>query len=363
MLSALYVLLVYSLIVQFIIYLSYYFTKPTRLRRHINSKNKRLISVVVAVRNEEQNLITLINALMNQNLKEDLYEVIIVDDYSNDSTFNQLISIKDKFKNLKVLKNNYSQSKKNALKTGIENSEGNIIALTDADCIPNANWLKSLSEVFDNDVDIVIGYSPIIPENKFLNKLARFENYTTSYLMTAFFKVGYPYMCFGRNLAYRKSLYENLRGFQGIEKSLSGDDDLFLQKAIKQNAKIFLNQVKESIVYTRFDQTFRQFINQKTRHVSASKYYIIKLKIILGIIYLSNILLTFSIVPAILYFDLFISSFWLLHMIIKILEVKNIQKLFEETFNFILIPVLETIYSFLLIIFGILSRFKVVRWK
>lgn len=361
MLTVISIFVVYITLINSVILLAFFFKK--RFNEKIGESSLEKASVIIAFRNEKENLPELIHSLKSQSLSPDNFEVIFVDDYSTDGSFEYLKSLIDEQTNFKVIKNKYEQGKKFALKTGIDEARFDILIFTDADCIPDSNWLKSIVKAFDKETDIVYGYSPFLYEKNFMNKICQYENLFTSVLMTAFHNVEFPYMSFGRNFAYRKSLFLQLGGYKQIEHSLSGDDDLFFQLAIKNGARAKLIDDKDSIVYSKCKKTLRQFIRQKSRHISASKFYSIELKSVLGLIYSANILLSLFIFPAFLFRDLFLITFIILNWFIKSIEIFILTKKLHVNFPLIKIPLVDPLYFLSLIIIGIRSRFKIVRWK
>lgn len=361
MLTILSILIIYITLINAVILLAFFF----RRKNEKPSENRYYdsVSVIVAFRNERENLPSLINALMKQEVEDEKFEVLLVDDFSTDGSFQVAQElIKDK-SNFKVIRNQFTSGKKNALRSGIENAKNEILIFTDADCLPGSGWIKSILKNFDNHTDIVYGYSPFLPEKNFTNKLCRYENLFTSILMTAFQNVEYPYMSFGRNLAYRKSLFNKLGGFQEIEHSLSGDDDLFFQLALRYGAKAKLNYDSDSIVYSRCKMNFSEFIRRKSRHISASKFYSKDIKAVLGINYSSNILLNLILLLALAYFDLFLLTFIVLNWLLKLILIQDLNRKFNSKFPIYLLPIFDFIYFLTLIWIGIRSRLKVVSWK
>lgn len=361
MLTVIYILVVYITLINSIILLALYFKKDKRSKRSINKD--LFVSVVVAFKNESKNLGQLIESLTSQTFPANQFEIILVDDFSSDDSFEKAKTYEGQFLNLKVLKNQYNSGKKGALKTGILNSLGKYILLTDADCFPGNNWIQSMISKFDDETNIVFGYSPFKENKSFLNKLCRYENLFSTILMESFYNVGYPYLVFGRNISYRKSLFNRLNGFDSIEESLSGDDDLFFQKALKSGVRVILNDDKDSIVFSDCVPSWKTFIRQKSRHVSASKFYPVTLKAVLGLIYGSNILLNLILIVGLLTVDLFIITFILINWFIKFSMIRFLTRKLFVKFSFFLIPILDFLYFLFLIPIGIRSRLKIVHWK
>lgn len=360
MLSIISILIVYITTLNVIILIALFIKRKNQVSV---SKKENFISVIVAFRNEIFNLETLISSLSNQNYPVDKFEVILVDDFSEDDSFKLAQNLISDKPNFRLIKNAFNPGKKNALKTGIANARGEILLFTDADCIPKQNWIKSINDEFDENIDLVYGYSPFVAEKSLVNYLARYENLFTSILMTAFHNAGYPYMSYGRNLSYRKSLFEKLGGFEKIQKSLSGDDDLFLQLTLKHNANVKLIENADSIVFTKCARNFKSYIRQKSRHISASKFYPIELKIILALIYGGNISLNIFLVIAMITLDPFLLSFIFFNWVIKVLSINIISSIIKVDYPFYIIPFAEFLYSLILIFSGVRSRLRIVNWK
>ncbi len=361
MLSIISILIVYITLLNVILLIALFI--KSKKKDSLNNQEENDISVIVAFKNESHHLIPLIHSLKNQNYPEKKFEVILVDDYSEDNSFQLAMQLISNYPNFKLINNKYNPGKKNALKSAIEEAKNEILLFTDADCIPKLNWIRSISKEFDAETDLVYGYSPFIAEKNFLNHLCRYENLFTSVLMTAFHNVGYPYMSFGRNLSYRKSLFEKIGGFEKIQQSLSGDDDLFFQLALSHNSKVKLVDHPDSIVYTSCTSSFETFLNQKSRHISASKFYPFELKLILALIYGGNFFLQITLPIALITFDPFLLSFLIFNWMIKTLLISKICTPIQVTYPFYLIPVIDFIYYIVLIFTGIRSRTKSVSWK
>lgn len=361
MITIISIIIIYITVINAVLLLIFLFRKkyvPT-----LEQKEFEAASVIVAFKNEIENLPDLIQALVNQSVDKNLIEIILVDDYSTDGSFELAINLVNNQTNIKVVKNRYNSGKKNALRTGIEEAKNDILIFTDADCLPNKDWIKTILQHFDFETDVICGFSPFISTSTFVNKLCQYENFFTSILMSSFYNVGMPYMAFGRNFGYRKSLFNELGGFSKIENSLSGDDDLFFQLAIKSGAKAKLLYEPDTLVFSKCNYTFNEFFRRKSRHISASKFYSNDIKAALSVIYGGNILFNIFLIPSILSLDLSLVSFIFFNWSIKVLAISFFTREMKIKFPIHLIPLLDFIYFISLIAIGIRSRLKVVRWK
>lgn len=254
------------------------------------------ISVIIAARNEEENIGRCLQSIVRQNYPAERFEVIVVDDRSTDGTAAIVANYQLRYPFVKLVRIEKFSSdlppKKNALNEGIKQSRFDILAFTDADCVASQEWIASLAKEFLTDVGVVAGYSPI--EQQFpATLLARWSDSFLRYLeiknsIGAAASIGLrtSYLCTGRNLAYRKSVYDEVGGFEKIKHSISGDDDLFIQLVQKETKwKIRYMVSPQSHVETKPPISVRAFINQRKRHFSAGKYYPARMKIVFGVVH------------------------------------------------------------------------------
>ncbi|MBN1349330.1 glycosyltransferase [candidate division KSB1 bacterium] len=259
------------------------------------------VSVVVAARNEARNIAGCLSALERQSYQKDKLEIIIVDDRSDDATAVvvrrraennpqiQLIQITDLVQNI--------APKKNALDSGIRSASGEIILVTDADCLPGDNWVQGMVACFDEGVGLVAGFSPL--ENNgsgsILQRLVALDSLSLACVAAGSIGAGTPLTCNGRNLAYRKRVYEQVGGFSKIGHLVSGDDDLFLHQVRDfTDWKVAYSIAPETTVPTAPPSGLAAFSNQRTRHASKGKHYALPMKTGLALVYLFNCLLFFG---------------------------------------------------------------------
>ena len=240
------------------------------------------VSIIVAVRNEEENLPNLLHSLAQMDYPTDHWEAILVDDGSSDRSrfiIEQFIheNAHLSFRLLKSQGRNFVMSpKKHALSQGIAASQFEIILLTDADCTPPRQWIKGMVSYFEKDIGMVIGFSPY--ENPAIKTLGHAFQALDAIALAALTAgtTGWqkPATCNGRNLAYRKSLFQSVEGFSKIKHFVSGDDDLFL-KIVQQHTdtKIAYAYSPFLAVPTRFLNSQKLFFQQRIRHASKGFAY------------------------------------------------------------------------------------------
>ncbi len=265
--------------VTFLIQLFYYLFYYSRIlfyKQKIKKKNKtEPVSVIICARNEQENLEKNLPSILTQNYPD--YEVIVVNDCSEDETEFVLERFQKKYKHLKTttLKQDekFYHSKKLALTIGIKAAKNDLLLLTDADCIANSErWIEKMQHSFSDKTEIILGYGGYIREKRLINNLIRFDTLFIAIQYLSFALARKPYMGVGRNLAYRKSLFFKNKGFAKHSHIISGDDDLFINEvANRKNTKIEIS--KEAITQSLAESSFSSWFKQKKRHISTGKLY------------------------------------------------------------------------------------------
>jgi cellulose synthase/poly-beta-1,6-N-acetylglucosamine synthase-like glycosyltransferase len=263
----------------FFIQLYFYLIFYSRILFYKNHKGRTTaqesVSVIICARNEEENLEKNLPSILTQDYPD--YEVIVVNDCSEDETEFVLERFQKKYKHLKTttLKQDekFYHSKKLALTIGIKAAKNEFLLLTDADCVASSNkWIEKMQSKFADKMEIILGYSGYKREKKLINNLIRFDTLFIALQYLTFALSKRTYMGVGRNLAYRKSLFFKHKGFAQHNHIESGDDDLFVsQAATKRNTAIEIS--KESITRSEAEQSFKSWFKQKKRHTSTSKLY------------------------------------------------------------------------------------------
>ncbi len=229
------------------------------------------LSVIICTRNDLEHLKNNLTNILQQDYPE--FEVIVVNDASEDGTLQYLQDLQSQFKNLQVLHLPVKDSpgKKYALKRGIETAKHPFVVLTDADCSPVSHqWLQQYAKYAQPQTTVVLGYGKYKKQKGFLNAFIRFDTarIAVQYMAKALWK--YPYMGVGRNMGYSKDL---LPVHDEMNNRLaSGDDDLFVQ-AVNKRSKFLVMLEKESFTESTPKQSWADWLNQKGRHTTTAPRY------------------------------------------------------------------------------------------
>jgi cellulose synthase/poly-beta-1,6-N-acetylglucosamine synthase-like glycosyltransferase len=337
-------------------------------KKSVATPEMHSVSVVVCAHDEEQNLRELIPILLQQ--KHPSFEVIIVNDRSNDGTYDFLLEETKKEERLRMVHAAtvpaHVNGKKFGITLGIKAAKYDWIVLTDADCRPNSNqWLQSVSAQCTNDKEIVLGYSSYQKENGLLNLFIRFETLFTAIQYVAYALVGNPYMGVGRNLAYRKSLFLDNKGFNGFLGVTGGDDDLFVnQHAHAKNTAVLLGE--ESIIYSVPKRTLPEYFSQKVRHLSVGKKYRLKHQLLLGVFSLTHLITWFVGLPLMFIFSgyLWVLGAFVTRILLLSITTYQAARRFGHKFESWSVPLLD----FLFVIYYLSTApvallTKKIRWR
>jgi glycosyltransferase involved in cell wall biosynthesis len=327
------------------------------------------ISIVVCARNEAENLKKYLPKILNQNYPD--FEVIVVNDCSDDDTPLILNEFKETYKNLYVTTihqdSNFSHGKKLALTIGIKAAKNDILLLTDADCEPVSEfWAANAVRNYRENTEIVLLYGGYSPEKGFLNRIIRYDTLFSALQYFTFAAARVPYMGVGRNLSYKKSLWIQNKGFSSHSHVISGDDDLFINHSLKKR-NYALEISPESFTRSASLKTFEAFHRQKKRHLTTGMHYKFSTKFLLGIETGSRFLFYLSLIILLFYKEFLITvvSLFIARFIIQNFVIGKAATHFQERkiSNFILIfDILIPILNFRAWFSNKFSRKKTV-WK
>lgn len=248
------------------------------------------VTVIVAARNEADNLRELIPLLIQQTYP--YVEIIIALDRCTDGSLQVLEEFEALHPTLRHLVIDELPTdwagKKWALTQAIEAAQHEHLVFTDADCRMGPKWLSEVAAHWDSTTEVVLGLGPYPQYPGWLNRFIRFETFYAAFQYIGLAQNGIPYMAVGRNLAYRKSFFTSHGGFTAFQDRLSGDDDLLINAyAHAAGTQVMISP--ESSVTSEPKRTVKEWLSQKKRHLSASSKYSWRSQLILGAFHLSHL--------------------------------------------------------------------------
>lgn len=333
------------------------------LQQKIASGGKlNYISVIIPIRNEQDNIAKLVESLQQQQYPTDKLQVILVNDHSNDGTNKLLTNLPPHFL---VIDLNETSGKKAALTVGVETATGEIIVTTDADCKHHSQWLQSINSQFAIEkLQLLIG-GVAIQGKSFFSKLQAIEFSSLIGSGAALLQLGFPTMANGANLAFRKSAFAQVQGYEGNMHIASGDDEFLMRKMHSQfPAGIAFNQDEHSVVATNPQPNIQSLLQQRMRWASKWKYNSNKftqwVAVLVFVFQLSTLalLVAVSLCP-----NRPLQIVLLSKIALDGIFLWRVSIFLQSKFSLLPFLVLEFIYPVYVIATAILSQLQHYRWK
>jgi len=341
-----------------------------KLKQYSNSESPTtFISILIPYRNEQENIDPLMRSLKAQNYPQDLFELIFINDHSEDSTHAELIK-HEAMKNTIILALEKGVSgKKAAIDYGVRQARGKLITTLDADCIPGKNWLWTISTHYEKGGYKMIAGSVAIRDPKgFLASFQALE--LLSLVSTGAGAIGIkkPIMCNGANLSYEKEAFLNVEGFKENE-HIPGGDDIFLMEKFNKHyppKSIGFNTHPEGIVYTGASRNLKAFMNQRFRWVAKSPAYrnpflILSALIVLlfNLCLLTTLIFAFTSLPGLLIFG----GLFLIKCLIDFPILWKAAKFAKQTHLMGNYVVFQFVYFIFISLSGLLGNLLSFGWK
>jgi cellulose synthase/poly-beta-1,6-N-acetylglucosamine synthase-like glycosyltransferase len=341
------------------------------------------VSIIIPARNEALHLPILLQSLLAQNYPAHLFEVIVVDDFSTDKTA-AIVASYAKF-NIRLISlgsfekdNQLNSYKKRAIEIGIEQSKGDLIVTTDADCYLQQNWLSTIVAFYEKYSPVFIAAPVSINSHiSFIEIFQSLDFLTLQGITGAAVYKKFNSMCNGANMAYEKKVFYEVAGFKNINSIASGDDMLLMHKIYKLHTqKVLFLKSEYAIVETQPVKTIGQFFNQRIRWASkADKYDDKRILPVLIVVYFFNLLLFIILVvsifhnPALFIFNTTVSIFtcWLIlitaKIIVELIFLIPVARFFNKISLLFLFPLMQPFHILYTIIAGWLGKFGTYKWK
>ena len=340
----------------------------------INHQNT-FVSIIVPARNEEDSISNLIKSIQQQTYPQACYELIIVDDCSTDRTAE--IVKKHSDSNIKLIalsdyldEININAYKKKAIEIGIKASSGTLIITTDADCTMGENWLQEIVNCYElNQPKMIVMPVQINYSNRFIEVFQSLDFMCLQGITGASVQKKFHGMCNGANLAYTKSVFDEVGGFSGIDHIASGDDLLLMHKIAKQYAdEIVYLKSAETIVKTTAATSIKAFLNQRIRWASkADKYEDKRMLPVLMLVYFLNACLFIMMILTLLqHFEnamKYFVGFIVFKTIVELIFLYPVAKFFGERKLLWLFPISQPFHIVYTVSAGFLGKFGTYNWK
>ena len=341
-------------------------------RKKTKTNINNFFTVIIPVKNEEENIQNLLNDLNEQEYNDQYFEVIVINDNSTDNTANivryNIPLFKCPLKLINLPGKIEGSTKKLAITEGVKQARGDFIITTDGDCRVKKSWLKAYNDHFNSTKsNFIAGPVTFHQEKSFFQQLQtiEFASLIGSGAASIYFK--YPNMSNAANMAFKKSIFNELEGYKEVSHIISGDDEFLMQKFHRLDEKkvTFLKQEK-AIVTTYPQKTLNEFIHQRRRWAGKWKNHEGNhVKFLAVFIFLYHFSLMLMVILSITgYYPL---SVLLIQFIFKVLTeflfLKKVLAFFNKKLNIFRFLILQVMYSFYVVLFGFLANFGSYNWK
>ncbi len=330
------------------------------------------VSIIIAARNESKNIRRLVESLAQQNYPKEKFEIILVDDHSDDET--AFIAEKEfrktdlSFSLLRVENDSVVTGKRAALSVGVESARFNLFLFTDADVFLPPNWIRTMLGSLTIDCHLVAGPVIIRSKSSFFSRLEETEYISVSAMTAAFGLAGRSVMANGANMLVRKESYMNALSM-GYQKGYPSGDDMFLVEFLRRNygnqSMVFCGKY-DAIVSCDSSESLGAFVSQRLRWAGKARGYRDRYILLVGLMtFAFNAIVACSpflimITPA------FLWLFCLLIMLRALSEgllIWNWSSLTRQKNLFPYYFVLLPLYPYYVLFIGAVSTFIKPKWK
>ncbi|MBA3827543.1 MAG: glycosyltransferase [Taibaiella sp.] len=339
-----------------------------------SSISSTTISIIIPARNEAANIERCIRAILAQHYPAALYEILVIDDHSDDDTYNLVNSFS--LPNVRCIRlaeyvdehENITAYKKKALTVGINNSSGELIITTDADCIALPDWLAAMAAIYDAEAPAMIIAPVDYTNNNSIVQLFQSVDFMSMQGITAATnRLGMGGMSNGANLAFSRTAFIAVNGYKGIDHIASGDDYLLLMKIKKMFPdKIAYLKCAKAIVNTTPQPDWKSLLQQRIRWASkAGKYDDRKMTITLLLVYLFNIGLVALFIAA--FFNALLFTYIGIMLLVKVLFelffAWPVAGFFNKRPQLIYLVLLQPLHILYIVLAGFLGFSGKYQWK
>tara|TARA_R110002072_G_scaffold151503_4_gene300890 strand:- start:2283 stop:3410 length:1128 start_codon:yes stop_codon:yes gene_type:complete len=333
---------------------------------------KTTFTLVIPFRNEAENLPALMQSILALKYPDNYFEVLFINDASEDAsvvTIQQFVLKRKPFA-WSIIDNERKTGspKKDAITLAVSKAKHDWIFTTDADCVLPGNLLKNLNSFIQNtNSKFISGPVLAVPENRFFISHYQFlESLTLAGVTMGAFGLKTPIMCNGAHLAYKKSAFESVNGFEGNDHIASGDD-LFLLEKIQSAfpGEVHFLKNKMQVVYTKTEKNWSAVVHQRVRWAAKTSGYKSMFSKFTGIVvFAANVALLLA------FWMLFQSEngvFFLMLILVKWgideVFVYQLNTFFKKEIHWIYLRLMAFLYPVLTVYIALKALFGNYTWK
>jgi cellulose synthase/poly-beta-1,6-N-acetylglucosamine synthase-like glycosyltransferase len=356
-------ILLFFLYFLFLALMSYAWQRILRDSPNPIGSGRSTVSIVIAARNESANVGALLEDIINQ--RHANFKAIVVDDHSDDGTINIVRNFAARDPRISAT-TNVGEGKKAALTTGIKLSDAEIIVTTDADCRVETHWLESMVAAFqDPEIKFVFGGVRIKGQSFFATMQAHeFLSLVGTAAATLWW--GFPSMCNGANLAFRKAVFFEVGGYENNFHIPSGDDEFLMHKVYRRYPRAICFVSHCNAIVSTAAVSARQFVHQRLRWAGKWNHNLSFWNIVLAvfIFFFQISVIALPVATLMGYIDLFTASLLMVTKIgIEFLLLKMVSKVLQVKWSWPAFLALQLIYPFYAVVIASVSNYFSFEWK
>jgi cellulose synthase/poly-beta-1,6-N-acetylglucosamine synthase-like glycosyltransferase len=334
------------------------------------SAESTMLSVLIAIRNEAGKIELLLKDLEDQSYYKDKFELLIMDDHSEDASFQIVKDFMEKNTlQLQIIKMEEGvNGKKNAISEGVKRAKGTLIVTTDGDCRVGPDWLSSIENFYrEKKMKMITGGVCFAKGNTWREQIMELEFASLVGSGAASLEMGYPSMCNGANLAYEKEVFLEVGGYSNSNHIASGDDEFLMHKIFRRYpGYVSFLKNKDAIVETRAPESWKLFFEQRKRWASKwENYTYTHVKLLALLIFGSNLalVLNFMLAPMESYpLRLFLILLTFKFML-EFLFLRSVLVYFGRKLQIGVFVLTEIFYPFYVVLFALIGRRGKYKWK
>ena len=340
--------------------------KRSQHKINISNDNTPFVTIILSARNEADSIGKCLECLVKQTYPSSRYEIIPVNDASEDQTMeiiNDYMLKNDRVKPINIKPGQrQKQGKINAIDKGILNAKGEIIITTDADTWMGTEWISKMVGSFDNTTGFVLGITLDQISNNPVHAFQALDGIGILVIAAALADMHNPITCRGTNLAFRKDAYLEVRDKVLHLSSTRGNREWLMQEINNNTDWKIRSQVDpDSFVYTSSLDKWIALINQRARWASSGKNYTqLSVRLYLTLIYFS--LLSFIVGPFVLGIKMS-SIIWGIKLLIDLTVAVAVVKVVQQPRLLYAFPLVFFVQPVMVVITAFLGTFDFYRWK
>ncbi len=326
------------------------------------------VDVVVAIRNEEDTILNLLERLVIQNYPKSNFRIVVIDDHSDDDSFTTASNFLSHHAEINsMILHSEGQGKKAALAQAIKNSAADLILTTDADCLVQDGWIRSMAEPFSRpEISFVAGPVVLSGGKGLFSLMQKMEMIGLTGIAGASIANRRAMMCNGANLCYRKSAYDAVQGYLGSEFA-SGDDTQLMRKIHSEDPrKLLFVKSKKAIVQSHSLSNLKYFWQQRRRWATkipfTLSFFTVFIAVVSWLVHAGLFLLLIALVFYPENTPLFLAAI-IIKMTSELLFLKNVGKDLDQQIQSFSVVLIQPLYWLYISLIGLAVPFSSYEWK